>query len=150
MQEVTIDLRGVRGASGILTAFGNTLYFGGASQSHWVSEKRKEGWGFNWAAMTDCLALLPEGGLWGTAPKYKFPLHLILLHNGLLRKGPKKDMMEILDDTQALYAKNSMSFTYELVLDESSLKGRPFKYLLERLKRLFTRSIDDTPRLSNT
>ncbi len=136
MQQITIDLRGVRGPYGIFTAFGNTLYFGGISQAHWLSNKRKEGWGFNWNAMNDCLSCLDSGGIWGTAPEYKFPLHLILLHNGSLQAGSKKIMLEILDDTQTLYTKNSMSFTYELVFDKNSLKGRPLKSLLGRLKGL--------------
>ncbi len=144
MQEVTIDLRGVRTEYGVLKAFGEALYFGGPNKAHNLNEKRQEGWGYSWHGMKDCLSCLDSGGIWQTSPKFSFPLHLKILHNGTidgLWGYPQATMLDILGQTKTLYLNDDLQFSYELVLDSHDVRSRPAYRLLTLLRKLFSRSM---------
>jgi Barstar (barnase inhibitor) len=77
MNQIIIDLTGIKNKEQVLFKLGDFFEFGGPNGNHSVSLKDKSGWGLNWDALNDSLRVLEIGGIWGTSKKFEFPLKII-------------------------------------------------------------------------
>jgi hypothetical protein len=85
--KVVIDLSGLKTKDEVLRKFGEIFEFGGPDGNFPVEPEGNAGWGLNWDALTDSLALLPEGGIWGTGKKFPAGTSIEIIHFEEFRKN---------------------------------------------------------------
>lgn len=114
----SIDLSGIEKSDELLFLLGRELHLGGIDGNHNVEAVNAgKGWGLNWDALADSFCYLDSGGIWGTSPKYKFPLTLEINNCAQYRAADEKGfgiLESILKDTKAAYLKDGLKFEYVL------------------------------------
>lgn len=73
MNEITIDLKGIKTKDQVLEKIGQALEF--------------VNWGMNWDALNDSLESMDAGGIEGTGKKFKYPIKVIFENNQELQEN---------------------------------------------------------------
>ena len=113
-ERVIINLENVASGQELFEAVGERLEFDG-SPEHAAAMAPGDGWGRNWNALSDCLADLDVGGVFGTSRKFQFPLTLVITNPEQLQSSEPyawNTFWEILGDTKAFYAKHGKVFDF--------------------------------------
>jgi hypothetical protein len=117
--EVTIDLSGCEDRETVLFKFGEILVLGGPDGNIPArAGVQGKGWGMNWDALNDSLRSLEYGGIWGTSPKFRFPLKLIVKnHESFRRNQPEQFQIlsEVLAQQREEHSREGRVFDFEFV-----------------------------------
>jgi hypothetical protein len=117
--DVVIDLKGCKDEKSVLLKFGEVLVLGGPDGNIPAqADVNGKGWGINWDALNDSLKELENGGIWGTSPKFQFPLKITVKNYQEFKKNqPDKFqiLMEILASQISYYSRFNKVIDYELV-----------------------------------
>jgi len=117
-ENVVIDLSGVMNKEELLVFLGAQLKLGGTNGNHPVKAINADaGWGLNWDALADSFRYLGNGGIWGTSPKFKFPLTMRFINSGQLKANDLQSFKifeGILLDTKNFYSREGQSFEYKV------------------------------------
>ncbi len=107
MNQLTIDLSGIKSEAQILHKLGAALDLGGTSGG---------GWGMNWDGLNGALQYLETGGIWGTSKVFEFPLTIVFENSRSLKENDKRtfrSLMEILEQTAEQYKRDNKIFKFE-------------------------------------
>jgi hypothetical protein len=114
---VRIDLGSIESKSALIALLGETFNFGGTDGNRPVDAVNSgSGWGMNWDAVADSFCYLESGGIWGTSPKFAFPLRLEFESAGACEERLPEAfavLKEILYETRAKYRADGLVLEFD-------------------------------------